>query len=136
MKLLTVIFLLCLSTSCTFGNKSEKKETPMSELKVEDTVTGTGTEATKGATVVVHYTGTFLDGKKFDSSVDRNQPFSFVLGEGRVIKGWDQGVVGMKVGGKRTLTVPPELAYGKQGAGGVIPPDTTLKFDIELIEVK
>ena len=101
---------------------------------------GTGTEATAGKTVVVHYTGWLYDpttpdghGKKFDSSVDRGQPFTFPLGAGRVIKGWDEGVKGMKVGGKRKLTIPSKLGYGPQGAGGVIPPHATLIFDVELL---
>jgi FKBP-type peptidyl-prolyl cis-trans isomerase FkpA len=105
-------------------------------LKYTEDQVGTGTEATKGKTVSVHYTGWLLDGTKFDSSRDRNQPFSFALGQGRVIKGWDEGVAGMKVGGKRTLVIPPDLGYGASGAGGVIPPNATLKFEVELLEVK
>jgi FKBP-type peptidyl-prolyl cis-trans isomerase FkpA len=105
-------------------------------LKYTEDQVGTGTEATKGKTVSVHYTGWLLDGTKFDSSRDRNQPFSFALGQGRVIKGWDEGVAGMKVGGKRTLVIPPDLGYGARGAGGVIPPNATLKFEVELLEVK
>jgi FKBP-type peptidyl-prolyl cis-trans isomerase len=97
---------------------------------------GKGREAKTGDTVSVHYTGTLLDGTKFDSSRDRNQPFEFKLGAGRVIKGWDQGVVGMKVGGKRTLTIPSDLAYGDRGSPPKIPPKATLKFDIELLDVK
>ena len=107
-----------------------------------DTVVGKGKEAVAGRTVEVHYTGWLHEpaaakqrGKQFDSSVGRG-PFSFPLGGGRVIKGWDEGVAGMKVGGKRTLVIPPELAYGKRGAGGVIPPDATLVFDVELLDVK
>ncbi len=107
-----------------------------------DTVVGKGKEAVTGATVEVHYTGWLYDpkaadkrGAKFDSSVGRG-PFSFPLGAGRVIKGWDQGVAGMKVGGKRTLIIPSELAYGQRGAGGVIPPGATLVFDVELLDVK
>lgn len=106
------------------------------ELQIKDIVKGTGEEADVGKTVVVHYTGWLMDGTKFDSSVDRNQPFSFTLGERRVIRGWEQGVVGMKVGGKRELIIPPELAYGSRGAGGVIPPNATLKFEVELLAVK
>jgi len=111
-------------------------------LTKTDTVVGKGTEAVAGKTVVVHYTGWLHDaaakdkrGKQFDSSVGRG-PFSFPLGAGRVIKGWDEGVAGMKVGGKRTLIIPPELGYGARGAGGVIPPNATLVFDVELLEVK
>ena len=107
-----------------------------------DTVVGKGKEAVVGKTVEVHYTGWLYEpkapkqhGKQFDSSVGRG-PFSFPLGSGRVIKGWDEGVAGMKVGGKRTLVIPPELAYGKRGAGGVVPPDATLVFDVELLDVK
>ena len=108
-----------------------------------DHVVGTGAEAVAGKTVVVHYTGWLFDasapdnkGRKFDSSRDRGDKFSFPLGAGRVIQGWDQGVAGMKVGGQRTLTIPPELGYGARGAGGVIPPNATLVFDVELFEVK
>lgn len=106
------------------------------DLKKEDLIVGKGIEATSGKTVSVHYTGWLTDGKKFDSSVDRGQPFQFKLGEGQVIPGWDQGVAGMKVGGKRKLTVPSQLAYGSRGAGSVIPPDATLVFEVELLDVK
>ena len=102
---------------------------------MEDLVVGTGDEAKKGKMVSVHYTGWLTDGKKFDSSKDRGQPFGFPLGAGHVIAGWDQGVVGMKVGGKRKLTIPPELAYGDAGQPPVIPPKATLLFDIELLSI-
>jgi FKBP-type peptidyl-prolyl cis-trans isomerase FkpA len=105
-------------------------------LKYTDDQIGTGAEATAGKTAVVHYTGWLMDGTKFDSSVDRNQPFSFPLGGGQVIKGWDEGVVGMKVGGKRTLIIPPALGYGARGAGNVIPPNATLKFEVQLLDVR
>jgi peptidylprolyl isomerase/FKBP-type peptidyl-prolyl cis-trans isomerase FkpA len=105
------------------------------ELKKEDTKVGTGAEAVTGSTVSVHYTGWLTDGTKFDSSKDRGQPFSFQIGSGQVIKGWDQGVTGMKVGGIRKLTIPPELGYGARGAGGVIPPNATLVFEVELLGV-
>ena len=108
----------------------------MGDLKIEDQKVGSGTEAVAGKEVSVHYTGWLTDGKKFDSSVDRGQPFSFPLGAGRVIPGWDKGVAGMKVGGKRKLTIPPNLAYGERGAGGVIPPNATLVFEVELLGVK
>lgn len=108
------------------------------QLQVEDLQVGTGAEAVAGKTVSVHYTGTLqANGKKFDASYDRGKPFSFQLGAGRVIKGWDQGVAGMKIGGKRKLTIPPELGYGASGAGnGLIPPHATLVFEVELLEVK
>ena len=96
---------------------------------------GAGATAVAGKTVKVHYTGWLTNGKKFDSSVDRGQPFSFSLGGGQVIKGWDEGVAGMKVGGKRQLKIPPDLGYGSRGAGGVIPPNATLIFDVELLDV-
>jgi FKBP-type peptidyl-prolyl cis-trans isomerase FkpA len=112
-------------------------------MAITDTQVGTGTEARKGNLVVVHYTGWLYDptaphnkGDKFDSSLDRGQPFSFRLGAGQVIRGWDEGFSGMKTGGKRTLVIPPEMGYGSRGAGGVIPPNATLIFDVELLEVR
>lgn len=107
-----------------------------SGLKYVDQVVGAGDIAVAGKTVSVHYTGWLENGKKFDSSVDRGQPFSFPLGAGRVIKGWDEGVQGMKIGGKRKLTIPSDLGYGSRGAGGVIPPNATLIFDVELLGVR
>ena len=109
--------------------------TTESGLKYEDLVQGDGAEATAGKLVSVHYTGWLTDGSKFDSSVDRNSPFQFSLGAGMVIRGWDEGVQGMKIGGKRKLTIPPQLGYGERGAGGVIPPNATLVFDVELLEI-
>ena len=110
-----------------------------SGLQYEDTVVGTGAQATKGKSVTVHYTGWLyqngVQGAKFDSSKDRNDPFVFSLGAGMVIRGWDEGVAGMLVGGARTLIIPPDLGYGARGAGGVIPPNATLKFDVELLGV-
>lgn len=110
--------------------------TTESGLIYEDTTVGTGATATAGQTVTVHYTGWLTNGTKFDSSKDRNQPFSFHLGAGEVIRGWDEGVAGMKVGGTRKLTIPPQLGYGARGAGGVIPPNATLVFEVELLGVK
>ncbi len=111
-------------------------------LQIEDTVVGTGAEARAGQRVRVHYTGWLHDpaaanqrGRKFDSSKDRGQPFSFGLGQGEVIRGWDEGVQGMKVGGTRVLTIPPEMGYGARGAGGVIPPNATLVFEVDLLAV-
>lgn len=115
----------------------------VAELQRLDTRAGTGTVATSGSDVTVHYTGWLYDenapdkhGVKFDSSVDRGQPFTFLLGAGQVIRGWDEGVAGMKVGGKRTLLIPADLGYGSNGAGGVIPPGASLVFDVELLVVK
>jgi FKBP-type peptidyl-prolyl cis-trans isomerase FkpA len=112
--------------------------TSPSGLQYEDTTVGGGAEAMPGQHVHVHYTGWLFNngqqGAKFDSSVDRNDPFGFTLGSGMVIKGWDEGVAGMKIGGKRTLIIPPQLGYGARGAGGAIPPNATLKFDVELLD--
>jgi len=110
--------------------------TTASGLKYDDETVGTGAEAKAGNTVDVHYTGWLKDGTKFDSSRDRGKPFSFKLGAGQVIKGWDEGVAGMKIGGKRKLIIPADLGYGKRGTGGVIPPDAELTFDVELLKVK
>jgi peptidylprolyl isomerase len=107
----------------------------VTRLKIEDIKVGTGREAKTGDKVTVNYRGTLTNGKQFDSSYDRNQPFSFTLGNGEVIKGWDQGVAGMKEGGKRKLTIPPSLGYGAQGAGADIPPNATLIFEVELLKV-
>ena len=126
----------------TSPSLSSKIGANVTELQKIDTKQGTGVEATAGKTVIVHYTGWLYDpaapdghGAKFDSSVDRKEPFSFPLGAGKVIKGWDEGVAGMKVGGKRTLVIPPQMGYGARGAGGVIPPNATLVFDVELLDV-
>ena len=110
--------------------------TTASGLTYQDLAVGDGAEAAKGMQVTVHYTGWLTDGTKFDSSKDRDEPFDFPLGAGHVIKGWDEGVAGMKVGGKRKLTIPPSLGYGSRGAGGVIPPNATLVFDVELLGVE
>ncbi len=110
--------------------------TTESELQTEDLVVGTGDEAQVGSTVSVHYTGWLVDGTKFDSSLDRGVPLEFVLGQGSVIKGWEEGVVSMKVGGKRRLTIPPNLAYGDRGAGPLITPGATLVFEVELVKVR
>lgn len=112
------------------------QQTAVTELKIEELKVGTGAEAASGKTVSVHYTGWLTDGKKFDSSKDRGQPFEFSLGAGQVIQGWDQGVAGMKVGGVRKLTIPSHLGYGERGAGGQIPPNATLVFEVELLGVK
>ena len=122
------------------ASAQSKPVTTSSGLQMVDTQPGTGASPKSGQTAVVHYTGYLNDngkkGKKFDSSVDRGQPFEFPIGQGRVIKGWDEGVATMKVGGKRMLIIPPALGYGAQGAGGVIPPNATLIFDVELLGVK
>ena len=119
------------------ATQTQPKETTMANgLIITELKLGDGAEAKKGDTVFVHYTGWLTDGKKFDSSVDRNEPFDFRLGAGQVIKGWDEGVAGMKIGGKRKLTIPPALAYGDRGAGGVIPGGATLVFEVELLKIK
>ena len=119
------------------GDTNATSTTSMNEssLKITDTVAGTGAEAVAGKKVTVHYAGTLDDGTKFDSSLDRGTPFSFTLGAGQVIKGWDQGVLGMKIGGKRTLVIPSELGYGASGMGP-IPANATLHFDVELLKVE
>lgn len=119
-----------------FWPKNKDKSMDKNNLKIEDLVVGIGEEAASGKKVTVNYLGTLTDGKKFDSSYDRNTPFSFNLGAGEVIKGWDLGVVGMKVGGKRKLTIPGDLAYGERGAGGIIGPNATLVFEVELLKVE
>ncbi len=116
--------------------EEEKPTVTASGLQYVDLVRGTGREAHVGETASVHYTGWLQDGTKFDSSVDRGKPFQFRLGAGRVIKGWDEGVVGMNIGSKRKLTIPPHLGYGARGAGRVIPPNATLVFDVELLDLR
>jgi peptidylprolyl isomerase len=132
---------LAVSTPIGRSDAADNQVTEMPDgLKYTDTKTGDGATAKTGNKVSVHYTGWLSDNgakdKKFDSSVDRGQPFQFTLGAKQVIAGWDEGVAGMKVGGKRTLTIPPELGYGARGAGGAIPPNATLIFDVELLQVQ
>ena len=133
--------ILAVSTPVGRSDAADNQVTEMPDgLKYTDTKTGDGATAKAGNKVSVHYTGWVSDngakGKKFDSSVDRGQPFQFTLGAKQVIAGWDEGVAGMKVGGKRTLTIPPELGYGSRGAPGAIPPNATLIFDVELLQVQ
>jgi peptidylprolyl isomerase len=128
------------STTTATAQTVGKTMTTASGLQITDTVVGTGASPKRGQICVMHYTGWLYEngvkGKKFDSSVDRGEPFEFPIGTGRVIRGWDEGVATMKVGGKRTLIIPPALGYGASGAGGVIPPNATLIFDVELLQVK
>jgi FKBP-type peptidyl-prolyl cis-trans isomerase len=123
------------------ASESSEKAAPakaaeVTKLEITDEVVGTGAVAEPGKTVVVHYRGTLTDGTEFDSSRKHGEPFRFPLGAGRVIRGWDEGVKGMKVGGKRKLVIPPDMAYGQEGAPGAIPPNATLRFDVELLDVK
>jgi len=131
------------SACSAFSRYNRARMDNITSLQVKDNKVGSGAEATSGKTVSVHYTGWLYDakaadrhGKKFDSSKDHGEPFSFKLGAGQVIRGWDQGVAGMKIGGTRTLVIPSDLGYGARGAGGVIPPNATLVFDVELLDVK
>lgn len=124
------------SPTLTSTPSSTNNQQVVSELKIEDEKVGTGSAVKSGDTIVVNYKGTLLDGTKFDSSYDRGQPFETQIGVGQVIKGWDVGIIGMKVGGKRKLTIPSNLAYGEQGAGGAIPPNAPLIFEIELLSIK
>ena len=117
-------------------SSNENTITMPSGLSYQDLVVGSGQEAQQGDSVSVHYTGWLEDGTKFDSSIDRGTPFTFVLGAGNVIQGWDEGIVGMKIGGKRRLTIPPHLAYGEQGFSGVIPPNATMIFEVELVNIQ
>jgi FKBP-type peptidyl-prolyl cis-trans isomerase len=137
--LLSILAVLGLISAASDAGAGTAVKTP-SGLSYEDTSIGKGAEAVSGKAVSVHYTGWLNDGgkkgKKFDSSLDRNQPFDFKLGAGMVIAGWDEGVAGMKIGGKRTLMIPSKLGYGASGAGGAIPPNADLIFDVELLEVK
>lgn len=132
-------FAAAIPTTATAQTAGRTMTTP-SGLKITDSKAGTGAQPQPGQICVMHYTGWLYEngakGAKFDSSVDRGQPFEFPIGQGRVIAGWDEGVATMKVGGKRTLIIPPKLGYGARGAGGVIPPNATLIFDVELLDVK
>lgn len=124
------------NTTTEVNMDSNSTVTTDTGLQYTDLIVGTGAAASAGDTAVVHYTGWLLDGTKFDSSLDRGDPLQFAIGRGQVIAGWDEGVGTMNVGGKRELIIPPNLAYGDQGAGGVIPPGATLKFEVELLELK
>lgn len=131
----TAISLVFVMVGCASEKKTGKTVMTPSGLKYIDLVVGTGPAPKIGARVSVHYTGWLEDGTKFDSSRDRGVPFSFVLGRGEVIKGWDEGIASMRVGGKRRLIIPPELGYGQRGAGNIIPPNATLIFEVELLKI-
>jgi len=136
MKSIFLLGLLAFTTpTVTWGDTAKMIQTP-SGLSYKDINVGEGDSPKTGQTVEVHYTGWLEDGQKFDSSVDRHEPFQFVLGQGQVIPGWDEGVATMKVGGKRELIIPSTLAYGNRGVPGAIPPDATLKFEVELLKIK
>lgn len=135
MKRSVVAALVGLALSWSQAHAQATEDSTPGTLEILDMTPGTGATAVENASVTVHYTGWLLDGTKFDSSHDRKQPFTFTLGAGRVIRGWDLGVKGMKVGGTRELTIPPDLGYGESGAGGVIPPNATLRFEVELLAV-
>ena len=144
--LMALLFMAIFGTACGSDSNSvtDRLEVKMADeivttasgLQIKTLVVGTGDKAEPGKTAVVHYTGWLLNGTKFDSSVDRGTPFEFPLGAGRVIKGWDEGVATMNIGGKVELIIPPDLAYGPSGAGGVIPPNATLKFEVEFLDQK
>ena len=147
--LLVIAFVAILGVACGSSSDSDSETdsnsgvnmadetiTTASGLQIKTMIVGTGDKAEVGKTAVVHYTGWLLDGTKFDSSVDRGTPFEFPLGQGRVIKGWDEGVATMNIGGKVELIIPPDLGYGASGAGGVIPPSATLKFEVEFLDQK
>ena len=143
MRVTVLLMALCLVSVPASAADEASLPTVVDSLQIIEVAEGEGAEALRGRTAVVHYTGWLYDpaaedgkGKKFDSSVDRGRPFDFPLGAGRVIRGWDAGVAGMSVGGQRRLIIPPKLGYGQRGAGGVIPPDATLLFDVELLDVR
>jgi FKBP-type peptidyl-prolyl cis-trans isomerase FkpA len=135
-----ILLIVLVSRADEEKKDTSKMEKTGSGLRYEDVVVGTGPQPKAGQTCVMHYTGWLWEngakGRKFDSSIDRGKPFKFPIGQGRVIKGWDEGVATMKVGGKRNLLIPPALGYGSRGAGGVIPPDATLFFEVELLGVE
>ena len=139
-RVLLALVLFGAAATAASAQTQGKTMTTASGLQITDTKVGTGAQPQTGQTCVMHYTGWLYDngtkGAKFDSSLDRGEPFEFAIGQGQVIKGWDEGVATMKVGGKRTLIIPPQLGYGARGAGGVIPPNATLIFDVELLGVK
>ena len=139
-RVLLALVLFAAAATPASAQTQGKTMTTASGLQITDTKVGTGAQPQTGQTCVMHYTGWLYDngtkGAKFDSSLDRGEPFEFAIGQGQVIKGWDEGVATMKVGGKRTLIIPPQLGYGARGAGGVIPPNATLIFDVELLGVK